>query len=386
MSRRRLIATLLVALLAVSLVATPALAQEEGEEGEGGEEGASGITSIFIFISGAALLIYSAEKLIGYLVGAASGLKVSVFLLAIIFTGIEFDDIFLGVALNLEGLGGVALGIVFGTALSLTGVVLALAAILTPTDVTIPRDYIAIFAVSPLVMIAFTLTAPLGTIDGVILIGLFVLFIAYVTIREIRSDTPVFRDAEMYEGMTEADGGREVTDGGTEQSFSADMPFAEARELPGWAGLGLAILALCGLIIGAATTGMGTEGILQAYGLEGTLFGATIATAVLTIEDIFLTVEPVRKGAPEVGVGNVIGSIVFSVTGKLGVILLAGGIVVGANVLTWHLPALIVLTAVAAYFIYTGKLKPWHGYTLLGLYIAYWAVSFVVFGTVPVEL
>ena len=67
-------------------------------------KGGSTITSIFIFISGAVLLKYSAEKLIGYLIGAASGLRVSLFLLAILFTGIEFDDIFLGVALNLEDL------------------------------------------------------------------------------------------------------------------------------------------------------------------------------------------------------------------------------------------------------------------------------------------
>lgn len=357
-----------------------------GRQGTLNREGASGITSIFIFISGAVLLIYSAEKLIGYLVGAASGLKVSVFLLAIIFTGIEFDDIFLGVALNLEGLGSVALGIVFGTALSLIGVVLALAAILSPTKVNIPHDYITIFAVAPLVMIVFTLSAPFTLVDGVVLLGLFVLFIAYVSVREFRGDKPVFRDAEMYERMAEADGGGELTEKETEQSFSDEMPFAEARELPGWAGLGLAILALAGLVIGAATTGIGTEGILQEYGIEGTLFGATIATAVLTIEDIFLTVEPVRKGAPEVGVGNVIGSIVFSVTGKLGVILLAGGsIVVGTDVLTWHLPVLIVVTALAAYFLYTGRLKPWHGYTLLGFYVVYWVVSFAVFGTVPAD-
>lgn len=342
-------------------------------------EEASGITSILIFISGAVLLIYSAEKLIGYLVGAASGLRVSVFLLAIIFTGIEFDDIFLGVVLNLEELSGVALGIVFGTALSITGIVFALAAILTPTEVIIPRDYVAILAAAPLVMIVFTLTAPYTATDGVILLGLFVLFIVYVAVREYGAEKPVFRDSTMYEGMEEARGG-------TGQSFSARMPFAEARGLPGWAGLGLAVLALVGLIIGAATTGIGTEGILESYGIEGTVFGATIITAVLTIEDIFLTVEPVRKGAPEIGIGNVIGSVVFSVTGKLGVILLAGGsIVVGSAVLAWHLPLLIVLTAFTAYVIYTGQLKPWHGYTLLGLYVVYWVVSFVVFGTVPVE-
>ncbi|HEV2121793.1 MAG TPA: sodium:proton exchanger, partial [Chloroflexota bacterium] len=164
-------------------------------------EDVSGITSIFIFISGAVLLIYSAEKLIGYLVGAASGLMVSVFLLAIIFTGIEFDDVVLGVAFNLEDFSGVALGIVFGTALSLSGVVLALAAIFAPTEVNIPRDYIALFAASPLLMIVFALLAPFTVVDGVILLALFALFIAYVAVRESTSDKPVFRDATMYERM-----------------------------------------------------------------------------------------------------------------------------------------------------------------------------------------
>ena len=62
------------------------------------------------------------------------GLRISVFLLAILFTGIEFDDIVLGVALNLEDEQDVALGLVLGTAVSFTGVVLALGAILTPTS------------------------------------------------------------------------------------------------------------------------------------------------------------------------------------------------------------------------------------------------------------
>ena len=108
------------------------------------------MTSIFIFISGATLLVYSAERLIGSLVGVSRGLRISVFLLAIIFTGIEFDDIVLGVALNLEDEQDVALGLVLGTAVSFTGIVLALGAILTPTQFDIPREYIVIFAAAPL--------------------------------------------------------------------------------------------------------------------------------------------------------------------------------------------------------------------------------------------
>ena len=344
------------------------------------------MTSIFIFVSGAALLVYSAEKLIGYLVAASRGLRISVFLLAIIFTGIEFDDIVLGVALNLEGLQGVALGLVLGTAVSFSGVVLALGAIFTPTEAQIPRDYIAIFAAAPLIMVVFTLTAPISAIEGAALLALFVVFVAYIAVREFRRETPTFRNLEVYEELAGPDAGREPTDRVRETAVSTMMPFDEAPKLAGWPSLGLAVLALGGIVIGASTMSTGTEGILETYGIEGTVFGATVVTAVLAVEDLFLTVQPIRKGVPEIGIGNVIGSLVFSVTGKLGIVVLAGGsIAVGSNVLRWHLPALLAVTCLAAYFLYTGQLKRWHGYVLLGLYVAYWLASFIVYGGAPVE-
>ena len=58
---------------------------------------------------------------------------------------------------------------------------------------------------------------------------------------------------------------------------------------------------------------------------------------------------------------------------------------VAPHVLTWHLPALIIVTGLGAYFISTGRLRRWHGIALLGLYVAYWAVSFAMFGGPPIE-
>ena len=137
--------------------------------------------------------------------------------------------------------------------------------------------------------------------------------------------------------------------------------FTRQGRWSGWINLGLAVMAICGIIIGAATVSDGTDQILDRYGIEGTVFGATIVTAVLTIEDLFLTVRPIR-GVPEIGIGNVIGSLIFSVTGKLGIVVLAGGsVAIGSSVLRWHLPALFVLTGVAAAFLWTGNLKRWHG-------------------------
>lgn len=346
------------------------------------------MTSVLVFVSGATLLIVSAEKLISHLVGAAGGLRIPLFLLAVVFTGIEFDDITLGVALNLEDLSGVALGIVFGTALSFTGVVLALAAVLEPSRVDVPRDYVALLAVAPLVLVGFVLTGPLTVSDGVLLLGLFVLFVGYVAVREVRRSVAVSRDAEVVEAAAVGGpgGGAGWEEPAPEPRTVDDPASGGARELPGWAHLGLALLALAGLVAGAAATSAGTEGILASHGLEGTVFGATVVTVVLTLEDLFLTVEPFRRGVPEIGVGNVIGSVVFSLTGKLGVTLLAGGIVVGSDVLTWHLPSLIVLTGIAACALSTGRLRRWHGCVLLVLYVAYWVVSLVAFGGAPVEL
>ncbi|MFF3904567.1 sodium:calcium antiporter [Streptomyces sp. NPDC001848] len=157
------------------------------------------------------------------------------------------------------------------------------------------------------------------------------------------------------------------------------------RERSGWRGLGLAVLALAGLVVGSAVTGIGTKGILGTYGLQGTVFGATIVTVVLAVEDPFLTVEPARKGAPEIGIGNVIGSVVFSVTGKLGIVLLAGSVVIDRSVLTWHLPALLVVNGFGAYAVSTGRLRRRHGFVLLALYVVYWIVSFTGFGMIPAD-
>jgi cation:H+ antiporter len=341
------------------------------------------MSSIFIFISGATLLVYSAERLISSLIGVSRGLRISVFLLAIIFTGIEFDDIVLGVALNLEDEQEVALGLVLGTAVSFTGIVLALGAILTPTRFTIPREYIAIFAAAPLIMLVLALKKEVTAADAVVLLILFVVWIAYVAHREMRRETATFRNLEIIDEREEAD--EDEADPVRTQAVSTLSPFDTGR-YSGWFNLGIAVLAIGGIIIGAATVSTGTDQILDRYDIEGTVFGATIVTAVLCIEDLFLTVQPIRKGVPEIGIGNVIGSLVFTVTGKLGIVVLAGGtIAIGSNTLRWHLPVLVGMTALAAYFLSTGQLKRWHGYVLLALYVAYWIVSFVVYGGAPVD-
>ena len=352
---------------------------------------------ILQFVLGIAVLVYSAEKLIGYLVGVSSRWAISLFLIAVVFTGIEFDDLAFGIVLNLEDLSEVALGTVVGTTTAMTGIVLALAAIIAPTPVDVPKDYLALFVLAPVIMFALALTGALTVLTGVVLLLLFVAFVGWVAYREYSARRPVWRNAEVYEqlekaGVTSGGGTGGDTGSGGHGGFELpadlriDQGFLKARQTSPVGTVVLAVLALVGLVVGAVVAGAGTEGILDEFAIEGTVFGVTIATLALSLEDIFLTVEPARRGAPEIGIANVIGSVVFSVTGKLGIILLVGGaITIDADTLAWHLPVLLVMTVIAAIFLATGRLRRWHGMVLLGLYIAYFVISLVFFGEVPVD-
>ena len=167
-----------------------------------------------------------------------------------------------------------------------------------------------------------------------------------------------------------------------------DEPVRQATLGSGWLNLGMAVLSLGGIIIGAATVSEGQRPDPSTATASTARSSAPRSSPrCWVIEDLFLTVRPIRKGVPEIGIGNVIGSLVFSVTGKLGIVVLAGGgiIAIGTSVLRWHLPVLIGLTALSAYFLSTGQIKRWHGFVLLALYIGYWVISYVVYGGAPIE-
>ena len=376
----------------VDLVTAQEEGEEAGEEGEEEEEGgiegaiegfieAQGtIGAAIILLGGILLLTASTEKLISYLARASINMKMSLFALAIVFTGFEFDDTILALVLSSGGLEQAALGTALGTGLAIIGITLALAAIIKPFPVNLPTDYIVIFALSPLILVPFVLLGTLTFIHGLILTAFFVFAFGYFIVRERQRDIPVFRDTEL---------GKELQpDGGMARPKSMDE-IPEDRILgdladSGFVWIVLSIVALVGIVFAAMLLEGGSEVVIEGFGISETVFGATFLTLLLTGEDLLLTIEPVRRGFPEIGVGNVIGSVLFSVTGNIGVIMFLSEVNISSSVLTFHLPAMIIVTALAAYFFYEGEMKRWHGYLLGGLYVAYWVIALVVFSGVPI--
>ncbi|MFD1632996.1 sodium:calcium antiporter [Haloplanus ruber] len=362
---------------------------ETGEEEEGGVEGAiegfieaQGTTgAVIVLLGGVLLLTACTEKLISYLARASVNMKMSLFALAIIFTGFEFDDTILALVLSGGGLEQAALGTALGTGLAIIGVTLALAAVVRPFPVDLPNDYIVVFGLAPLVLVPFVLLGTLTAVHGVVLTAFFVFAFGYIIVRERQREVPVFRNTELGEQLR--------SDGGTATRSDALEEIPEERVLGDLANSGLvwialSLVALAGIVFAAMLLEGGSEVVIEGFGISETVFGATFLTLLLTFEDIMLTIEPVRRGFPEIGVGNVIGSVLFSVTGNIGVITFLSEVTISPSVLTVHLPAMIVVTAIAAYCFYEGEMKRWHGCLLGGLYVAYWVVALVVFSGVPI--
>lgn len=307
-----------------------------------------------VFLLGVGILVYSVEELIENITKAALLTGLSSFLLAVFFTGMDFENWAFGVAAVVGGLSGVAIGSAFGSALFLVGVSVALAGVLVPFEPDVPSEYLLLLVVAPLVTLALLVDGALSRLDGVFLLAVFTVILGYLYWQESR-DRETFRDAEA-EHANEA-----LEDEGRSQ----------------WWYLGLVVLFTIGMVLGSELAITGARGVLAAVGISGTVFGMTVAGLVMSIEEILLVVEPIRNDRPSIAVGNIVGSLLFFTTGNIGLLAVVRPFSIEQSVLTFYWPAVFVISLLTAVFCYRGRIKRPEGVLFGVLYVAFWAISYL---------
>jgi cation:H+ antiporter len=128
---------------------------------------------------------------------------------------------------------------------------------------------------------------------------------------------------------------------------------------------------LAGLLAGAELLVFGTQRIVDGLGLSETVFGLLVVAAAVSFEEVVLEALPAFRGFPELSVGNALGTLVFLLTGSLGVIVLVGPIDVPASVTSYHLPALAITVALALGLLARGRMGRLEGALLVAVYCAY---------------
>lgn len=309
------------------------------------------IIPILMFLGGIALLIYSVEKFIENLTKSALVLGVSTFILAVIFAGMDFENWAFGIASVVANLPGVALGSAMGSALFLMGGSVALAGFLTPFDAKVPKVYLILMMISPLILLGCLWDGTLTRIEGAGLLTAFGLIIFYIYRKEKTAE--YLRDHEVEEA-------------------------AEEMGKRKWLYPALMVASTLGMILGSELAVRGARGIVQGFGLNETIFGMTITGLVMSLEETLLIVEPIRKGRVNIALGNIVGSLIFFSTGNIGLLALTKSFLVESSVLSFYWPYLFAATLLVGLFLLRGKVRRLEALPLALVYLSYWILSYTV--------
>jgi cation:H+ antiporter len=294
------------------------------------------IVGIAAFGGGVWLLVESVEGLIKSLRAWALAAGLSGVLVGALVLGFDVESTAAGVAATLDGLPGTALGTSFGATIFLVTVGLGAAALIAPFEIRPPTAMLGAAAVATVLSIALAADGRLSRVDGGVLLGAFLPLVAAIVLGRAKN--------ERQDGVR------------------PDRPKLLVLTVIG---------GLAGLVLGAEVLVFGTGRIVSELGLSETVFGFLIVAAAVSFEEVVLEALPAFRGFPELSVGNALGTLVFLLTGSLGVIVLARPIEVPASVMTYHLPALALTVLLAVAVLARGRLGRAEGAVLIAAYAGY---------------
>ncbi len=323
------------------------------------------LVALVLFLGGVLLLAVSADRLTGSLAAVGSAAGVSPYLLAVVLVAVDPGSWGFGVAAVLGGSTGVAVGSAFGSAYFLLGAALPAAALVSPFEIDVPGRLLAPAVAAPAALYPFLLDGRLAPWEGAALMALFILGVWWLYRAEAGGDGGAF-------------GAAKAATGGQSRSGEAQAERAEAAKAGGAKRAGAAVLYLGGVAAGSWLAARGAGDLVSTLGVDGTALGATFVGLVLSLEGVLLVLLPVRRGRPEEAAGAVVAGLVFYATGGLGLLALvggAGGLELAPAVASLHGPALVAGSAVAALFLWQGRMTRLRGAALLLLYLGVWIAS-----------
>lgn len=299
--------------------------------------------AIVLFVVGAALAIWATERLLEGLVGLGLALRISAFAVGAVLSGMEAENVAVGLSAGRGQAAPIALGTVFGGATFLICVALGLGALLYPLKVRLPKRFLLVFAVAPAAA-GLALIAPVTPRwTGAALLLAFALAMTYLVFVSRGKD---YLESEEVE---------------------------EAQETPRTllASLGLTLVGIIVIGIGGELVAQGAIRIIGSLGVPPLLMGMVVTPAAIEIEEVFRQAVPSKEGRHDISAGNLIGTMLYFALFNLGVIALVTPVRVDPQVRALDWPFLIGVSWLATFFLWRGRVGRLAGALLLAIYLLY---------------
>lgn len=306
------------------------------------------IQATLLILGGVLLLTGGAELLVR---GAAStarrfGLAPLVIGLTVVAYGTSTPELIVSVHAALEGNAHLALGNIVGSNIGNLGLILGLAALLSPIRIRaqILRVDVPIMIGVSVLLLGLLADGLLGREEGLLLVGGTILY----TVLTLRWTSDEAKEAASDE-----------FDAGVPEQGSAGR---DVLYLAG--GLGLLVAGARLLVDGAVT-------VAEAMGLSSSVIGLTVVAVGTSLPEMATSIVAALRGESDIALGNVVGSNIFNVVGILG--LTASLRPVDASGLTWmDSGAMLGFAVLTLPLIWTGyTFSRREGLLFLVLYTAY---------------
>ena len=308
------------------------------------------VLALAAFAAGVVVVIVATERLLDGLVGFATALRIAPFVASVVLSGLEAENVAVGIAAGQRGAADIALGTAFGGATFLLCMALGVGALIAPLKVRLPRGIVLLLPGAALVAGLPILFAETPRWTGLALLAAFGLAIGYL-VRASRGH----RFMPDREERADEKAGRSL-----------------------WVAAALTVAGVVAIAVGGELVALGSEGLVTTIGLGAGLVGMVITPAAIEAEEIIRQVIPARRGYADVSAGNVVGTVLYFVLFNLGLIALLTPVAVPDRVRVLDWPFLVAVAIIAALFLLRGRVGRFEGALLVGLGIGYAAIHGLV--------
>jgi len=300
----------------------------------------STLLGLLALVVGVVLVVGAADIFVDGLVGVGRRLGVAPFVLTVALSGFETENLAAGIAINAKGLPEAAAGTFLGGVTFLALGIAGVAGLVAPMEVKLPRRFAGWTLLAPVPLLVFAIDGNLSRLEGTALLVWF----AVALIGAARSGRGLLA--------------------GEDQDERVRRPIAR---LIG----GLAVLTGGGLVLGE-----GLRTVVRHLGIAPALLGNTALAATVEAEELARVAVPARRGRPELGLGNIAGTIIHFATFNAGVVALVKPLTLGPATTHLYLPAAAASPAIlACTLLVRRRLGRVEGAVLVVLYLAYLAAA-----------
>jgi len=163
------------------------------------------------------------------------------------------------------------------------------------------------------------------------------------------------------------------------------MEEGEEYSTPELMGLGKCWLLVLGglvmIIVGARVLVPAASGIALRFGVPDDVVAATMVAFGTSLPELMTAIAAVRKGHPEITVGNIVGADVLNCLFVIGAAAVAAPLAIPENFYYFHFPAMLIILFSFRVFISmnrSGVFHRWQGVWLLAVYMVYVVLGYAL--------